>query len=91
MDNISHIDLLDVSADQHHLEDHAARHADGGADEVVVEGLPTAETDTTFHLTPDGLGGLQFVAAPSGGSFPLSGTWERTTRSRVRMTLFGLV
>jgi len=35
----AHTELTDVTPDQHHTEDHAARHQDGGDDEVNVAGL----------------------------------------------------
>jgi hypothetical protein len=63
----SHDSLTDVSADDHHTENHASRHANGGADEVAVEGLGTAETDTALVLAPDGTGGLEFRAETGGG------------------------
>lgn len=37
---------------------HASSHEDGGADEVEIANLPTAETDTAKVLHPDGTGGL---------------------------------
>ena len=39
---------------------HAASHADGGADEITVEGLATASADVSTALRPDGAGGLAF-------------------------------
>lgn len=45
-----------------HVQDHASRHADGGADELSVEDLATAATDTSYALKPDGAGGLAFGA-----------------------------
>ena len=50
-----------------HAEDHASRHSNGGADEVSVENLGTAETDTTMVLAPDGAGGVEFRAEAGGG------------------------
>lgn len=43
---------------------HASTHSDGGSDEVTVENLATASTDTSQVLTPDGSGGLQFASVP---------------------------
>lgn len=50
------------------FDDHSARHADGGADEVLVESLPTAETDTDLRLAPDGAGGVEWGTGGAGGS-----------------------
>lgn len=55
-----HSQLTNITNDDHHTEDHAARHADGGADEIEVEGLPTADTDVSRALRPDGAGGVAF-------------------------------
>lgn len=55
--------------DAHHDEDHAARHSDGGADEVTVEDLATDSTNTSLVLKPDGSGGLAFGAAGGGGAW----------------------
>lgn len=65
--DVAHADLTGVTANQHHTEDHAARHSDGGADEIITENLATASTDTTLVLSPDGAGGTQFASVPSGG------------------------
>jgi len=35
----AHAELTDVTKDQHHAEDHYARHEAGGADEISVQGL----------------------------------------------------
>lgn len=58
--SLAHTALSGVSADQHHTESHAARHAENAADELLVEGLGTAETDTDLVLKPDGTGGVAF-------------------------------
>lgn len=50
-----------------HLEDHAARHSDGGADEITVENLASACTDAQV-LGGDGLGGLECQADAGGSS-----------------------
>ncbi len=39
---------------------HAASHAENASDEILVEGLGTAETDPLLALMPDGSGGLAF-------------------------------
>ena len=39
---------------------HASAHADGGTDELTVETLATAATDTSYALKPDGVGGVAF-------------------------------
>ncbi len=59
--DVGHSELTGIGNDDHHAEDHAARHSDGGADEVTVENLGTASIDTSTALRPDGLGGLAFV------------------------------
>ncbi len=46
-----------ASTPAHHNEDHAARHSDGGADEVTVENLATAGGAGTVPVS-DGAGGL---------------------------------
>lgn len=65
--NIDHDDLTNVTANQHHAEDHASRHEDGGADELEVEDLATAETDTDLVLRPDGGGGVIWAADSGSG------------------------
>lgn len=55
---IDHDDLSNVTTDQHHARDHASRHSNGGGDEVTVENLGTAQTETGKILQPDGSGGL---------------------------------
>ena len=57
-----HANLSTISADDHHARDHAAAHSDSGADEITVENLGTAATDTALVLKPDGTGGLVFGA-----------------------------
>ncbi|PSQ60853.1 MAG: hypothetical protein BRD23_01435, partial [Halobacteriales archaeon SW_9_67_25] len=37
--DLDHADLTDIGPDEHHAEDHAARHGEGGDDEVTVEAL----------------------------------------------------
>ena len=39
---------------------HASAHADGGTDELTVETLATAASDTSYALKPDGVGGVAF-------------------------------
>lgn len=58
--DIAHSDLTGVGVDDHHARDHAATHSNSGADEIEVEALGTAETDTSLALKPDGAGGLVF-------------------------------
>jgi hypothetical protein len=53
------------------FDNHDARHANGGPDELQVESLPTAETDTDLVLRPDGGGGVVWGSdsgSPGGGS-----------------------
>ncbi len=57
---IAEVNALPVAA-------HAVAHADGGSDELSVEALATAATDTALVLKPNGLGGIAFGAAPGGG------------------------
>lgn len=40
---------------------HASTHEDGGADELEITALATAETDTTKVLSPDGAGGVAWA------------------------------
>jgi hypothetical protein len=73
----THASTTGQTANQHHNEDHAARHANGGADEVAVEGLATAETDTSLALKPDGVGGVAFAAVSVGADVVRdAGHWE---------------
>jgi len=79
----SHAQVL--AADAHEPKAHAASHQNGGSDEIDVTGLtgagspteildiPTAETDNTLVLAPDGAGGVEFraEAGGSGGGFAL--------------------
>lgn len=65
--DVDHADLTGVGIDDHHAEDHAVRHDENGPDEILVEGLGTAELDSDLVLKPDGAGGLAF-AAGGGGS-----------------------
>lgn len=46
---------------------HASTHSDGGSDEISVEDLATADTNTSFVLRPDGVGGVAFSAEAGGG------------------------
>ena len=61
-------------ADSSHTEDHAARHSDGGADEIIVENLAATSVDTTKFFQPDGAGGVQ-VALPPAGSGGFGGDY----------------
>jgi hypothetical protein len=47
---------------------HATSHEDGGADEIAIEDLATAEVTTTFVLNPDGAGGVAWGAPAGGGA-----------------------
>lgn len=51
---IAHSALTSVTANQHHNEDHASRHADGGADQVNVTGLDGFPGGTSSFLRADG-------------------------------------
>ena len=64
-----HSELTGVGPDQHHDEDHAARHTEGGADEIVVtEGQIDSDTATDgMVLTADGAGNSAFEAASAHG------------------------
>ena len=57
---LGHSDLTGVGANDHHNEDHASRHSNGGGDEVTVENLGTASSDVSTALRPNGSGGLAF-------------------------------
>lgn len=56
------IDLLELSD----FTAHHTRHEENGADELLVELLGTAETDTSKRLAPDGAGGLAFASGGGG-------------------------
>lgn len=70
-DEVSVAGLSGELADPQPPKTHATSHADAGADELAVESLPTAEIDTDLFLRPDGAGGVEFVAPPSGGAHGL--------------------
>lgn len=57
---IDHGNLAGKTADDHHAQDHAAAHSDGGADELKVEDLGATSADTSAALRPNGAGGLSF-------------------------------
>ena len=44
-----HSDLANIGIDDHHAQDHAARHQDGGADEMNIAGLSGEPTELTTH------------------------------------------
>lgn len=46
---------------------HASSHENGGSDEVLLEALGTAETDTALVLHPDGAGGAEWGSDMGGG------------------------
>jgi len=54
---VSHDDLVDVTADQHHNEDHATRHQSGGADDIKLDDLaaPDDNTDLNSSASAHGL------------------------------------
>ncbi len=54
------------SGSAHHTESHASRHAENAADELLVEDLGTASTDTAKVFAPDGTGGVTVVTPPGG-------------------------
>lgn len=56
----NHADLGSITANQHHNEDHAGRHSDGGADEVTAQNLGSASAVDGQVLKADGAGGLAF-------------------------------
>ena len=41
----AHADLTGVTSDQHHAQDHAARHGDGGADEITITEAQISDLD----------------------------------------------
>lgn len=45
---------------------HHLTHEEGGADEILVEDMGTAELDDTLVLQPDGAGGVEWAAVPAG-------------------------
>jgi hypothetical protein len=75
------------SGSAHHTENHAARHSNGGADEISVENLGTAETDDSLVLAPDGAGGLEFRAETGGTGSSLTIEEEDGTPTGVFDTL----
>lgn len=59
--SVDHDQIGGVSSDDHHAQLHAAAHVDGAADELIVEGLPSASSNVSASLKPDGTGGVEFV------------------------------
>lgn len=55
---------------------HAASHELGGSDEILLENMATAETDTTLVPHPDGAGGVTWGADMGSGGGGGSGAWE---------------
>ena len=66
------------------VEAHASRHEDGGADEIDVEAMATTELVTTKVLSPDGVGGVGFVA---GGGGDVDGPGSSTDEAFARFDL----
>ena len=71
---ISHNDLTMVTANQHHAEDHAARHALGGPDALDVTDLAGYPGGTTDFLRADG----SFATPPGGGTGDVVGPASST-------------
>jgi len=44
-----HSDLANIGIDDHHARDHAARHQDGGSDEISIAGLSGEPAELTTH------------------------------------------
>jgi len=65
-DEIDVTGLAGLLADPQTPLAHTSTHQDGGSDELPAETLPTAETDTSLFLRPDGSGGVEFATPPSG-------------------------
>ena len=67
--NISHDDLADVSADDHHAMDHAASHVTGGADKIDGDILDITYTPTNYTRTtaPAEVSNLSELTAHLGG------------------------
>lgn len=60
----SHDDLTGVSAGDHHAEAHGAAHAEGAADELLLEALGSAGAANLAALS-DGAGGVSMGAPPT--------------------------
>ena len=65
---IAHSSLSGVTADAHHNESHAARHAENGADELDVASLGSGAVASGLVATADGAGGVDWLAAGGGGT-----------------------
>lgn len=65
---------------------HAATHSNGGTDEVTVENLGAAATDTALVLKPDGSGGVTFGAD---STFTLTSEGFRAYRSGTTQSIAG--
>jgi len=90
----THAQLASVGANDHHNEDHASRHSDGGADEIQVEDLAMTGTSGDF-LESDGSGGISVVkkywsqASPPVLSAGQWGVWEDTSSGTTYFIAYG--
>ncbi|MCH9010866.1 MAG: hypothetical protein IIC21_09595 [Chloroflexi bacterium] len=57
---ISHANIGGKTADDHHTENHAARHADGGADELAVQDMASDAATDGQVAKADGAGAVTF-------------------------------
>lgn len=60
---------------------HASEHINGGDDELEIADLPTAETDTSKVLAPDGAGGVEFRAEAATATDATISTSDITTNN----------
>lgn len=91
---IDHDDLNNVTEDQHHAQNHASRHYDGGADEMEIASMGTSQTDSTLVLKPDGVGGVDWGSVPGAENDVIniegstqSQPWEHFTSNDGSVTL----
>lgn len=70
---ISHANIGGKTSDDHHTENHAARHADGGADELAVQDMASDAATDGQVAKADGAGAVAFEDDEAGFSFIIDG------------------
>ncbi|RLI87987.1 MAG: hypothetical protein DRP01_00105 [Archaeoglobales archaeon] len=71
----THAQISVVGVDDHHAEDHAARHADGGADAVKLDDLATPDDNTDLDSSTSRHGLLPKLGGGTSDFLRADGTW----------------
>lgn len=87
---IAHSSLGSVTKDQHHNEDHAARHADGGADELDVADLASGTATSGQVPTADGAGAVSWADPAGGGGALVTHNATATSLGTTNALLFSV-